>query len=446
MEGRHRAVNEALAAVSPESLADRLLLQPPARAIRARSDPLPSPLRPGAQLAVLDASEWFGPTSGGVRTYLLRKAMYVERRPELRQTVVVPGARGLVGEGDGVRCYQLGSIPVPRQVPYRALLDRRAVRRIALHERPDIMEAGSPLTVPWLLRGAALELDVPLVCYHHGLLPHNFARPPGHASGVAALAAAAAWRYLRRLDSMFALTLVGSDFAAAELRLAGVERTVRVPLGVNLARFHPERRAREAETRTRYGLPTDRPLFGYVGRLSPEKEVELMLRGWPNVVRKCDAALVLVGDGPQLRRLAALAEGLPVTFLPFVSDRDELADIMASLDVYLSPGSIETFGLAALEALASGTPVLSADRGGVAELLQRSGAGAVFAVGDEAALAEAAVALVSADVTALGARGRLHAEREHDWNITFDRLFAVYAALRSGADPESAAAAIPSNR
>ncbi len=437
-------MNGASPDVAIESLADRLLLQPSAQALRAGRDPLPPPLRPEAKLAVLDASEWFGPTSGGVRTYLLQKAMYVEGRPGLRQVMVVPGARGLMGEGNGVRCYQINSLAVPRQPPYRALLDRRAVRRIALHERPEIMEAGSPLTVPWLLSGTARELDVPLVCYHHGLLPHNFARQPGQSSGVAALAASAAWRYLRRLDDMFAITLVGSEFAAAELRSAGVERTVRVPLGVDLDSFHPDRRSRAADIRTRYGLPIDRPLFGYVGRLSPEKEVELVLRSWPGIARTCDAALVLVGDGPQRKRLEALAAALPVTFLPFVSDRNEVADIMAALDIYLSPGSIETFGLAALEALASGTPVLSADRGGVAELIRRSGAGASFTAGDASALGETAVSLLAADVTALGARGRLYAEREHDWNVTFDRLFAVYTAILAGGDPESAAAATTS--
>jgi alpha-1,6-mannosyltransferase len=425
----------AASPLSAPSLADRLLLPPNATTLRAGRDALHPRLRPDAAVGVLDSSEWFGPTSGGVRTYLLQKAAYVERRPWLRQVIVVPGARGLVGDGDGVRCHQLRSPAVPRQAPYRALLDRRAVRRIALHERPDVIEAGSPLMVPWLLGGPARALDVPLVCYHHGLLPHNFARRPGTAVGLAAVAAAAAWRYLRHLDGRFAVTLVGSEYAAGELRAAGIERTAVVPLGVDLERFHPRRRHRAAAVRARHGLPVDRPLFGFLGRFSPEKELAMVLRAWREVARQRDAALVLVGDGPQRRRLAALADGLPVYLLPFVSDREELADLVASFDVYLSPGAIETFGLAALEAMASGVPVLTADRGGVAEQVRRSAAGASFRSGDAGALAAAAVAMVDADHALLGARARAYAEREHDWDVAFDRLFTVYDSVRRGGDP-----------
>ncbi|MHB1224426.1 MAG: glycosyltransferase [Gemmatimonadaceae bacterium] len=431
----------AASTAATPSLADRLLLPPHATPLRADRDALPSRLRPDAAVGVLDSSEWFGPTSGGVRTYLLQKAAYVERRPWLRQVIVVPGAHGLVGDGDGVRCHQLRSPAVPRQAPYRALLDRRAVRRVALHERPDVIEAGSPLMVPWLLRGPARELDVPLVCYHHGLLPHNFAPDPRAASGLAAVAVAAAWRYLRHLDGRFAVTLVGSEFAAGELRGAGIERTAVVPLGVDLARFRPERRERAAGIRALHGLPVDRPLFGFLGRFSSEKGLEVVLRAWPEVARKRDAALVLVGDGPQRRRLTALADGLPVYLLPFVDDREALADLVASFDVFLSPGAIETFGLAALEAMASGVPVLTADRGGVAEQVRRSAAGASFRSGDAAALAAAAVAMVDADRASLGARARAHAEREHDWDVVFDRLFAVYESVRRGGDPTAAAAA-----
>lgn len=421
------------------SLAERLLDPPHARPVVLRQPMLPAPLRPRARLGVLDSSEWFGATSGGVRTYLLQKAAFVERDPALRQVIVVPGARDLVADGEGSRCYQLRSPAVPRQAPYRAMIARGAMRRIVLHERPDVIEAGSPLMVPWLLRGPARALGAPLVCYHHGLLPHNFARDPRRATGAAALAVAAAWRYLRRLDREFELTLVGSDYAAAELRAAGIERTVRAPLGVELERFHPGRRALAAVVRARHGLPVDRPLFGFVGRFSPEKELATLLQAWREVARRSDAALVLVGDGPQRTRLAAMASGLPVHLLPFVADRERLAELVACLDVYVSPGSIETFGLAALEAMASGVPVLGADRGGVAELLRRSGAGLTFASGDPGALAEAVHEMLGSDRARQGELGRAYAEREHDWDVAFGRIFAVYDALLSGADPEAAA-------
>ena len=75
-------------------------------------------------------------------------------------------------------------------------------------------------------------------------------------------------------------------------------------------------------------------------------------------------------------------------WLPFERNRDRLADLLAAVDVYVAPCSLETFGLSALEALASGTPLLTADRGGVAETATRSGAGQLFHSGDAAALTE----------------------------------------------------------
>ena len=86
---------------------------------------LPPRLRPGAELGVLDITEFFGETTGGVRTYLLQKARYVQRRPELRQAIVVPGARDEILEASGVRCYRLHGPSVPTQKPYRFMLATR---------------------------------------------------------------------------------------------------------------------------------------------------------------------------------------------------------------------------------------------------------------------------------------------------------------------------------
>jgi alpha-1,6-mannosyltransferase len=123
---------------------------------------------------------------------------------------------------------------------------------------------------------------------------------------------------------------------------------------------------------------------------------------------------------------------LPVTFLGHVADRGRLAALQATSDLCLAPGPAETFGLAALEALASGVPVLSADRGGVAETVSLSGAGRLYASGDPAHLAETAVRLLGEDLPALGRLGRRYAEERHGWDAVFDRLFQVYRSVLAG--------------
>ena len=75
------------------------------------------------------------------------------------------------------------------------------------------------------------------------------------------------------------------------------------------------------------------------------------------------------------------------------------------------------------------TEVLTADRGGVAETVTRSGAGASFASGDGSALAEAAIRLISGGLDELGVRGRAYVEANHGWDQVFDRLFSVYRRI-----------------
>ena len=392
---------------------------------------LPPRLRPGAALAVLDITEFFGETTGGVRTYLLQKARYVQRRTELRQTIVVPGARDEILEASGVRCYRLHGPSVPTQKPYRFMLATRSTSRIVAHERPDLIEVGSTWFAPWLVHLATRRVDVPAVWFYHSNFPRVIAPWPETAGRVKRAAAEFAWGYVRRLGRMVRATLAPSDFVARELERVGVERVVRVGLGVDLERFHPARRATAAETRRLHGLP-EGPLAMYVGRLAGEKEVELLLAAWPEVERRTGARLVLVGDGPNRRRLQRRAGSERLYWLPFQQDRDRLADLLAAVDLAVSPCSIETFGLSALEALASGTPLLSADRGGVAETVGRSGAGATFASGDAGALADQATALLLGDLAALGANGRQYAEADHGWDAVLDRIFDVYRSVLAG--------------
>ncbi|MGH7580705.1 MAG: glycosyltransferase family 1 protein, partial [Gemmatimonadales bacterium] len=97
---------------------------------------------------MLDITEFFGDTTGGVRTYLLEKAKYVQRNPALRQVLVVPGARDEILEAGGVRCYRLHGPHIPTQKPYRFMLATRSTKRIVAHERPDLIEVGSAWCAP----------------------------------------------------------------------------------------------------------------------------------------------------------------------------------------------------------------------------------------------------------------------------------------------------------
>lgn len=419
------AIDESTAAPTGATVARRLLASTlGSGATDLARDRFAPPLRPDASLGILDITEFFGETSGGVRTYLMEKAAYVERHPELRQVLVLPAGIDSITEVDGVRCYRMRGPRVPTQHPYRFMLATRSNRRVVEHERPDVIEVGSPGLVPWIIRHPARRLGIPLVHFYHSDYPSLMGR------GIARKFAA---RYARALDRLFVTTIVASSTVADDLRRAGIDRVTRIPLGVDPRCFTPGRRARGMELRARLGLD-DGPLVIFVGRFAREKELKLLLTAWPTIRARTGAQLLLVGEGPLRRPLLDSIHGRPwshsVRWFPFTADREQLAALLAAADLFVSPGIAETFGLAALEALASGTPVLSADHGGVAEQVTASGAGTLFPAGNASELASAAVTLLTTGDPALRGLARAYATSEHDWDTVFARIVNLYRTVR----------------
>src|SRR5262249_27536085 len=120
-----QAARSAVGRLSSHDLSRRLLAPPENLGERLGRAPLPPPRRANARLAVLDVTEFFGETSGGVRTYLMEKAAFIEVRPDLRHVLVVPGGADAITETGGVRCYRLRGPGIPTQRPYRFMLATR---------------------------------------------------------------------------------------------------------------------------------------------------------------------------------------------------------------------------------------------------------------------------------------------------------------------------------
>jgi alpha-1,6-mannosyltransferase len=379
-------------------------------------------------LKVLDITKFFGPTTGGIRTYLLEKSSFVQRHPDLRHVVVVPAREDVVTEDGHTRWYHLAGPPIPTQAPYRFLLSRSRFAAILAEERPDIIEVGSPYLVPWIARRAARPLNIPLVWFFHTNFPRIIAPRPGRNGLFRRALGRLADQYVARLAPVFDAAVGASRVAVDALTQARFRRVERIPLGVSLTVFHPRRKERAAQTRRARGLP-DGPLGIFTGRLAREKELGLVIDAWPAVEKANGATLVLVGDGPSREYFQSRSKASRVVWLPYERDRDKLADLIAAADVYLAPGPAETFGLAALEALASGVPVVASDQGAVRELIEASGAGVVNPEPTANAMAESIIALFGQDLPGLGAIGRQYAELHHSWEKSFDRLFDFYRSV-----------------
>jgi alpha-1,6-mannosyltransferase len=195
----------------------------------------------------------------------------------------------------------------------------------------------------------------------------------------------------RRTAAMYDTVLCTTSFAREEFDRIGAENVLTVPLGVDLDMFHPTRFC--TLTRHRWAAPSQM-LLVHCGRLSVEKRADRSIDALAALRDSgVDARLVIAGDGPMRTRLQRQAARLPVDFTGFIESRNAVATLLATADVALAPGPHETFGLAALEALACGTPavvsrtsalteILSSDSGACADNDPRAIAQAVTGVMD----------------------------------------------------------------
>lgn len=389
-------------------------------------NPLPPVLRPAASLGLLDITKFYGATTGGIRTYLQAKAEWTGARPDLRHAVVVPDAATSVEDAGGVRWYRLRGAPIPGAGPYRMLLAPRAITAILAHERPDVVELGSHFLVPWQVLRANRRLGARVAWYAHTDLAGLAARGWGGGIRARGWRGSAAAAYVRALARRVDLVIAGSDGFAERLREAGAPRVAVAPLGVDLRRCHPARRA-PAAVRARHGLG-DAPFAVYAGRLAREKELDVVLRAWPAVERRTGVRLVVAGAGADAARLRRLAGAAAVAWLPFQQDPERVADLLAAAALCVAPGPHETFGLAAAEAAACGVPVLAVAQGAVGERVLASGTGAVYPRGDAAAVLAGVVAVLEAGAP-LRLRARAFAERHLGWDAAFERLFTTYREL-----------------
>jgi glycosyltransferase involved in cell wall biosynthesis len=143
--------------------------------------------------------------------------------------------------------------------------------------------------------------------------------------------------------------------------------------------------------RARHGV-TARHLIVFLGKLTPRKRVDVLLRAVAALGRP-DTVLVIAGNdlgaGRALRRLARDLGLAPVTVFTGLLEGRERLELLADADLVVYPGEHEIFGLVPLEALLSGVPVVVADDSGCGEVIRGTGGGAVVPRGDAAALAAA---------------------------------------------------------
>jgi alpha-1,6-mannosyltransferase len=357
---------------------------------------------------IVHVANAYAPRSGGIRT-TVHALGHGYQAAGHEFVLVVPGARNSDEHLSWGRRVTLAAPRVPGSGGYRVLVDLRRVRAILDALTPDRLEVSDRLTLRGL-GGWARAAGVPSTMIAHervdGLLRAFL--PLGDRR-----AQQAADRHNLTTARSFDRVVATTAFAEQEFARIGVS-TERVPLGVDLEQFRPSPRPASDGV----------PLLVLCSRLSKEKRPDLAIDALQILHRAgCPARLVVAGSGPMAGALRRRAQGLPVTMTGHLADRSSVALLLGSADIVLAPGPVETFGLAALEALACGTPVVAASTSAVAELV---GGGAGRSARPEApALAAAVSGLLAVPEAQRRKAARARAE-QFPWSRTTNAMLALH--------------------
>jgi phosphatidylinositol alpha-1,6-mannosyltransferase len=355
----------------------------------------------------------FPPRVGGVQRFV---HSLVRRLPPERVTVLAPRSQGWERFDRG-EPYEILRAPAPFMWPTGSLTGR--VEALATERAVDVVLFGSP--VPLAAVGPRLaRRGLPYLTLAHGFEYWMSLLPGAHAA-------------LRYATSRASGVLVCSRSVARAVRTAvpeGVPVAV-FPPGVDEHRFRPDLDVEDFRREMGVG---GRPLVVCVSRLVARKGQDTLIAAMPEIRRRvADAALLVVGDGPDRDRLHRLAVSAPPGSVRFAGELGEgdLPLAYAAGDIFAMPCrnrlgglEVEGWGMVFVEAAACGRPVVAGDSGGARETIVDGETG-LLVDGRHVGAVAGAVAELLADperAELMGKAGRERVLRELTWSIVADRL------------------------
>lgn len=387
-------------------------------------------------LRIVDFNSMFSFSGGGIRTYHMRKLAYFAGRADVAYSMIAPSDRDGVEEHGHARLHHVKTPPLLRVRNYSLIIEPRRLLRLVDELAPDLVEAGAPYTDPLLARLIARRAGGAqgpvIVGFWHTHYPSAYLEfygsrvSPGFGRALGRLG----WHLARRTYGFFDATIAAADCIVEDLRGAGISRVIQCPLGIDVEAFHP--RHRDAEKRRQVGAEgSGRPVVFFPHRLLAEKGIVQVVEAVPRIAEATGAVFVFAGTGPEQPRVEALCrEREDCHFLGFVDGAGEMARWHASADVTFGLSAWETFGFSVLEAMASGVPLVAADRGAARDWVGRAGCGVLVPHGDTEALVRATIELLQRpDRAELGARGRAFVAAHFSWEQTFERMLHYYRQL-----------------
>lgn len=383
--------------------------------------------QPEKPLTILIGADTFPPNVNGAARFVERLAAGLVRRGHTVH-IVAPAASRKHGtfqethDGAVMTVHRLFSV---RWLPHDWLrfalpvVIQRNAAKILDEVRPDVVHSNSHLIVGRGLSMQAAKRGIRVVATNH-LMPENmmeFTVVPKWTRGALLRWAWGQTRDILGLaESITTPTRRAADFLEKNTGLTGV---IPISCGIDADMYTPS-----FTTRTE-----NRILF--VGRVTGEKHIDVLIRALGRLPQHLDAKLTIVGGGDQKRNLEVLAEQLGladrVTFAGYVTE-EELRTSYTRATVFAMPSIAELQSIATMEAMASGLPVVAADAMALPHLVHDGENGFLFAPGDIDELAKRLTDVLEATPERLGAlkNESLRLIQAHDINRTLSTFESLY--------------------
>jgi glycosyltransferase involved in cell wall biosynthesis len=283
---------------------------------------------------------------------------------------------------------------------------------------PDLIHVATPFNMGLCGVYYAKKRNIPLVGSYHTDFDHYL-----HYYDLQFLSKLV-WGYMHWFHGPFQKIFVPSTTTLQQLKSRNFHNLEIWPRGVDCHLFHPH--YDKKTVREKYRI-TKKYLLSYVGRLAPEKDVNTLLAVTKSIPLEINKNIqwLFVGDGPLREELERKAPE-NVTFTGYLKG-NELAEIYCSSDLFVFPSPTETFGNVVLEALASRTPVIGANSGGVKNIIHDGITGTLCEPGEVLSFTNSIIHLLSHDSLRwqMGLEGRKFAFSQQ-WNLIFDSLLMQY--------------------
>ncbi|WP_333784472.1 glycosyltransferase [Thermocrinis sp.] len=362
-------------------------------------------------MKIMDITPYYHSYSGGIRTYIDKKVEWIFEK-EWEHVVVIPGKAYKKYQVKRTTFYELPSFPLIGG--YRFFRSLENIEEVIRLEKPDLLEfSGTYLPIPFFKKKG-----IPISVFYHADAKRELSLLPAPRKLWEGLFKLIVDKCLRVAEFI----LVPSLKYKRELESFGLENVHYVPLGVDTQTFHPSKR--DDQFRHSFGIQDNKLLLLYVGRLSPEKGINTLIK----LLKGLDPSMfhmLIVGKGPLEFLVKAHQRKLSnLTYMPYINSKEQLAKVYASGDIFVSASMFETFGLAFLEAQSSGLPVCAFDLDLETQIMKET----LAPNGDVDSLAESVYKASELIRHNNYLRDYLHkkVKESFSWEITFKSLSKAY--------------------